>query len=251
MSEELQGGYQTAPVEQANETPIQQEPAQTQEPATTQEPDYFTVKYNKEERQVSYDEAPEYIQKGLNYDKVQQRVSEYEQHLNRMAQLTGYQTHEEMLQALDEAEKEQEQQRYRDAGIDPDTFNHLLEQHPDIQYARELKQQQEQQQRFQAEADELFSEFPDLKPDDIPAEVWQLKETKGLSLLDSFLRVNYKNLAQQKEQEAIQKITGNAQSSAGSLGGGDVQHNTSVKDMPKDDFESLLRKVKNGEVRSL
>ena len=249
---ETQNGSHTVEEEVINNEPqLQQEEQQVETPAATQESNYFEVKYNKEPRRVSYEEAPEFIEKGLNYDKIKDRVSEYEQHLNRVAQLTGYQSHEEMLQALDEAERQQEQQRYRDAGIDPDTFNQLLEQHPDIQYAREMKQKEEQAQRFQEEVNELFSEFPDLKAEEIPPEVWQLKEQKGVSLLDAYLRVNFKSLSQQKEQEAIQKLQGNAQSSAGSLGGGDVQHNTSIKDMPKNDFEALLRKVKNGEVRSL
>lgn len=248
MSEEFLGGNQTA-------EPVTQEPTiettQTQEPVTTQEPQYFEVKYNKEPVKVSYDEAPDYIQKGLNYDKVSQRVSEYENHLNRVAQITGYSSHEEMLQALEQAEREQEAQRYRDAGIDPQVFNQLLENNPEIQYAREMRAKQEADQRFQSEANELFNEFPDLKAEQIPQEVWHVKEQKGLSLLDAYLRVSYKNLGQQKEQEAIQKLQGNAQASPGSLSGGDVQHNTSIKDMSKNDFESLLRKVKNGEVRSL
>ncbi|MBS4200283.1 hypothetical protein KHA93_11640 [Bacillus sp. FJAT-49732] len=246
MEEILNGNHTVESQEGAN-----QEQIQTQDPVTTQEQNYFTVKYNKEERQVPYDEAPDYIQKGLNYEKVSQRASEYENHLNRVAQLTGYQSHEEMLLALDQAEQEQEQQRYRDAGIDPDTFNQFLEQHPDIQYARQMKQQAEEQSIFRREADELFSEFPGLKAEEIPNEVWQLKEQRGLSLLDAYLRVSYKSLGQQKEQEAIQKLQLNAQSSAGSLGEGNVQHQTSIKDMPKSDFETLLRQVKNGEVRSL
>lgn len=184
------------------------------------------------------------------YDEVRSKVESYESQLNRMQNLMGYQSQEELMQALDEYEKQQERQKYEEAGIDPDQFNKLVENHPDMQFARELKAKQESEQRFQSEANELFAEFPDLKPEQIPNEVWQLKNEKGLSLLDSYLRVNYKSLGQQKEQEAIQKLQQNAVSSTGSLGGGDVQHNTSIKDMPKADFETLLKKVKNGEVKN-
>lgn len=249
MPEEFEGGYQTAETPEVSEAPIQQESAQVETPATTQ--DYFTVKYNKEERQVSYDEAPDYIQKGLNYDKVQGKVSEYEQQLNRVAQLSGYQTHDELLAALDDIEQQQQRAQYEEAGIDPDIMNQFIEKHPDIQYAREMKQKEEETQRFNNEANELFAEFPDLKPEQIPAEVWQLKESKGLSLLDSYLRVNYKSLGQQKEQEAIQKLQGNAGASPGSLGGGDVNHVTNVSNLSSKDFSSLVDQVLRGERKQL
>ena len=249
MSEFEQGTYQSA--EAPQEVPEQQEPALQEEPAATQEPNYFEVKYNKEPVRVSYDEAPDYIQKGMNYDKVQSKVTEYEQHLNRVAQVAGYDSHEDMLTALEQLEKEKEQQKYHDAGIDPDTFNSLLEQHPDIQYAREMKQKEEASQKFNAEANEFFEEFPDVKPEEIPAEVWQLKEQKGLSLLDSYLRINYKSLGQQKEQEVIQKLQSNSVSSPGPLSGGDVPHKADVKSMGKSDFNSLVDKVLRGEVRNI
>ena len=255
MSDFEQGGYQTAP-EQV-ETPAapeqqQQEQAQGGEVATSpQESNYFTVKYNKEEKQVSYDEAPDYIQKGMNYDKVQQRADQYQQHLDRVAQLSGYQDHNELLAAVEELEREQERQKYQQAGIDPEKFNELVSELPEIQQFREMQRQQQETQQLQSEASELFAEFPDLTPEQIPQEAWNLKEQKGLSLLDAYLRTTYKQLGQQKEQEAIQKLQGNAQASAGSLSGGVVQHTTSIQNMPKGDFEALLRKVKNGEVRSL
>jgi hypothetical protein len=248
MPEEFEGGYQTAETPEVSDAPIQQE--QT-EPSSPQESNYFTVKYNKEERQVSYDEAPDYIQKGLNYDKVQGKVSEYEQQLNRVAQLSGYNTHDELLSALDDIEQQQQRAQYEEAGIDPDIMNQFIEKHPDIQYARELKQKEEETQKFNSEANELFAEFPDLKPEQIPSEVWQLKESKGLSLLDSYLRVNYKSLGQQKEQEAIQKLQGNAVASPGSLGGGDVNHVTNVSNLSSKDFSSLVDQVLRGERKQL
>jgi hypothetical protein len=250
MSEEILGGNQTT-TEPVTQEPSSQEPTQTQEPVTTQEPNYFTVKYNKEEHQVSYDEAPDYIQKGMNYDKVNQRVGEYEQQLNRVAQLSGYNTHDELLAALDEIEQQQERERYEQAGIDPDQFQQLVSELPEIKQFREIQKQQEETKKFESEVSELFSEFPDLKPEQIPPEAWQLKESKGLSLLDSYLRVSYKSLGQQKEQEAIQKLQGNAQSSPGPLGGGDVNHNTNISTLSSKDFGSLVDQVLRGERKQL
>lgn len=250
MSEELLGGNQT-PEPELTETIEQPIDQQIETPEQSQPQDYFTVKYNKEDRQVSYDEAPEYIQKGMNYDKTHQRATEYENYLNRVARLSGYEDHNQMVAALDEIEQQQERERYEQAGIDPDKFNQLVSELPEIQEMRQMKAQQRENEIFQAEAQELFQEFPDLKPEDIPAEAWALKETKGLSILDAYLRTAYKSLGQQKEQEAIQKLQQNQVAATGPLGGGIVEHNTSIKDMKKDDFETLIRKVKNGEVRNL
>jgi hypothetical protein len=246
MSEFEQGGYQTTTEPVTQEPSIQQESV-TQEPVTTQEPNYFEIKYNKEPVKVSYEEAPTYIQKGMNYDKVHQQVETYQQQLNRVAQIAGYQSHDEMLSALDELEQQQQREQYEQAGINPDVLNQFIEQHPSVKYANELKAKEQEQAKFNNEANELFAEFPDLKPEQIPAEVWQLKESKGLSLLDSYLRVSYKSLGQQKEQEAIQKLQQNAQSSPGSLGAGADHQPVSVKNMSKDDFESLIQRVKRGE----
>ena len=247
MSEEmLQDGNQTIE-EEVLEQPIEQ----PEEPEQSQPQDYFTVKYNKEERQVSYDEAPDYIQKGLNYDKVSQRVNEYETNLQRVARLAGYQSYEEMTSVLDELERQQERERYEQAGIDPDKFNELVSELPEIQEMRQLKQQQREQEMFRQEANELFQEFPDIKPEDIPNDVWHLKETKGLSLLDAYLRTTYKSLGQQKEQEAIQKLQQNQNSSPGALGGAEVNHDNSVSKLSSNDFKSLVDQVLRGERKQL
>lgn len=251
MPEEFDGGYQTTETIETNE-PIQQESAvEQQEHQTPPQENMFTVKYNKEERQVSYDEAPDYIQKGLNYDKVSQRADEYQQNLDRVARLSGYGNHDELLSALDEFEKAQEQAKYEQAGIDPDRFHELVSELPEIQQFRQMQQQQQETQQMQNEANELFAEFPDLKPEQIPAEAWQLKEQRGLTILDAYLRTTYKNIGQQKEQEAIQKLQGNAQSSPGSLGGGDVNHNTNVSKLSSKDFGSLVEQVLRGERKQL
>lgn len=245
MPEEFEGGYQTTE-EPVTQEPTTQESTQT-EPSSPQESNYFEVKYNKEPVRVSYDEAPDYIQKGMNYDKVSQRVSEYESHLERVARVAGYESHDQMLAQLDVIEQQQEQQRYTDAGIDPDMFNQLLESHPDIQFAREQRAKQQEQEQFQEQATELFSEFPNLKPEDIKPEVFQMQQERGISLLDAYLRYNYKNLSQQSEQQAIQKIQSNQLTSTGPLNGGDVSHKTSVSSMSSDDFKALQDRVLRGE----
>jgi hypothetical protein len=180
-----------------------------------------------------------------------QQAETYQQQLDRTARLAGYQSQDELLAALDQLELEQQQQQQQQlyesamAG-DQDSLNQLISNHPAVKYAMELQTQQQKDQQFQQEANELFQEFPDLKPEEIPNEVWQLKESRGLSLLDSYLRVNYKNLAQQQEQAAIQKLQQNQLSSPGALGSG-ADHITSYSQLSAQDKKALRERVLRGE----
>ncbi|WP_026676770.1 hypothetical protein [Fictibacillus gelatini] len=228
-----------------------QQQEQIQEPASEPQEQYFEVKYNKEPVKVPYEQAPEYIQKGLNYEKVQQRATEYEQHLNRLAQLSGYQTHDELIQAIEEAEQQRQMEEYQQAGIDPNMLNKFLENHPDIQFARELKAKQEEEAKFNSEMESFFEAHPEVQPKDIPAEVWAIREREGLPLIHAYRSYMYDNVARQSEQTAIQKLQQNQMASPGPLSGGDVPHNTSIKQMGKSDFNSLVERVLRGEVKNL
>lgn len=249
MSEEYQSfeGNQTQETEASE---VVETPGQLEMPDTVETPlpqGFHTVKYNKEERQISYEEAPEYIQKGLNYDKVQGKLSEYETNLERIARLTGYSSHAEMLEYLEHAEREAEEQRYAELGIDKSKFNEMLEEHPDIQFAREIRQQKAMEEKLNNEGKELFEEFPNLKVEEIPQQVWELRESKGLSLLDAYLRVNHKSLAQQKEQEVINKLQKNQLTSPGALGREGTDHKTSYSQLSAKEKADLRQRVLRGE----
>lgn len=249
MSEELLSGNHTTNEEVQSQELGQQEQIETT-PATTQDQNYFEIKYNKEPVKVSYDEAPTYIQKGMNYDKLQEKYQSLESDprlsfVETLASSYGM-TVDQYMEAVQE---QQEQAR----------LNELVEQNIPEEYAREMlenrkfreqfeaeRQAKEEGQRFEQEANELFQEFPDLKPDQIPAEVWQLKEQRGLTLLDAYLRVNYKSLGQQKEQEAIQKLQQNAQSTPGALGAG-AEHKAGYANMSAADKKALRERVLRGE----
>lgn len=239
-------GHQAS--EQVEETPEVQETEQFEQPSEPEAiPQAFKVKYNKEEIDVPYEQATDYIQKGMNYDKVTQRVSDYERSLERIAKITGYTNSEEMIQYLDEVEKQAEEQRFQEMGIDKETFNSYLSEHPDIQFARQVREEKAQEARLASEGQELFAEFPNLKVDEIPQEVWALRETKGLSLLDSYLRVNYKSLAQQKEQEVISKIQNNNLSSVGALDREGVQPKSGYGGLSSAEKKALRERVLRGE----
>lgn len=180
-------------------------------------------------------------------DEYRSRAEGYEQNLNRVAQLSGFNTHDELLQAVEEAEKQRERQQYEDAGIDPDQFNQLLEKHPDIQFAREQRAKQEEESKFNGEVTAFFEKHPDIQPKDIPNEVWAIREQEGLSLVHAYRSHMYDNVRQTSEQSALQKLQQNQTTSTGPLGGSDVEHNTSISKMSNSDFAALQQKVMRGE----
>jgi hypothetical protein len=167
----------------------------------------------------------------------------------------GIRTYAEYQAATQRQREAEDRQRYQQAGLDPDMLNQFLENHPDIKAARELKRDNtllEQDRKLESDPNfgELYKQFRD--------EVHQLAKLAQADYDTAFTLVLRDKLPSllsgtktQAEQEAIKKITQNAQTSTGSLSGGDVPHSTSISQMPKTDFNKLVEQVKRGETTSL
>lgn len=87
-----------------------EEPAPTTEPVAAEEgielpapaPQTIKVKYNHEERELGLDEAATLAQKGLNYDKLEERLKAFEATNAKsanLAKMLGYDSTDEMLEA--------------------------------------------------------------------------------------------------------------------------------------------------------
>jgi hypothetical protein len=131
--------------------------------------------------------------------------------------------------------------------FDPDVLNQFLESHPDMKYAREMRAKEQETQQIASEIEQLKERFPDVRPEDLTDELFQVKAQRNVPLLHAYLELNFSKLAQQKEQEAIQKLQQNSQASPGSLGNGDVSHSKSVNGLSSKDFGSLVDQVLRGE----
>ncbi|AGY48246.1 hypothetical protein Pony_5 [Bacillus phage Pony] len=247
---EAAGGQDSFDQQQGFEGQEQQQGFEQQQQGEAQpqaEPQYFNVKYNKEEMQIPYDQAPDYIQKGLNYDKQVERLNTYQSDLERVARVSGYGSVEEMREALSQHEQELEAEQWREQGIDPDAMNKFLENHPDIQYAREMKAQQAAQQQFDKYVSEFQQAHPDVTPNDVSQEVFNLMDARGLSLTEAYRIHNYDQLAKSAQQKAINSLNQNSSSSPGSLGAAGAEHTQSVSSMSSADFAKMIAQVKAGE----
>lgn len=156
-------------------------------------------------------------------------------------------------QAVMQNQEQQYYQQLQEQGIDP----RLVEHHPAVLRARQYEQslrgkekELTEKERLNVEAGELFDAFPDLDAKSIPPEVWQIKDEKGLSLLDAYLRVNYKKLAETAkangEQAAIAAMRKREKASTGPAKGGATTP-ASAWELSDKQFKAMLEKSRRGE----
>jgi hypothetical protein len=263
MSELFEGGNHTA--EASEVTDVQ--PEQTEgtvestEPSVPQE-EFDIIKYNKEELQIPVSERQKYLQQGYHYEnKIKPEYDQLKQqtaYLDRLAKLSGYQTTDDFIQAVEAAERQREmQEAAAKMNIDPETYQQYFQ--PVNSELEELRskvsefEQKELTRQVEAEVNELRQKYSDFG--EYEEKVIDLAIERGYRLEDAYKVATYEDriakVAQQKEQEVIQKLQQNQLSSAGSLAGGDVSHNTNISQMSKTDFQRLKESVLRGERRSL
>lgn len=150
----------------------------------------------------------------------------------------------------------QEQAYYRqleEQGVDP----RIIDQHPAVLQAKQMQealkgkeQQLSEKERFNQEAQELFETFPDVDAKNIPQEVWQLRDQKGLSLLDAYLRVNHKKMIEdtkaKTEQQTIANLRKKKEASTGPTTGGAATTKTAW-DLSDKDFDKMYERAMRGE----
>jgi hypothetical protein len=242
------------------ETPVTEEVQETEQedtqeaPDTAQDSDFFEVKYNKENMRISRDEAPTYIQKGLNYDKVQQKASDYENHLQKVAQITGYGSIDELIQASQQFEEQQRiQQEAEKLRIDETVYRQHFEpvNQELMQVRTELQklQHEKRMNEIDSEINSLRSKYEDFgKYED---QVFQTAIERGYKLEDAYKLVTYEdriqNIARQKEQEVLAQVTGRDEKQIISSNDKAGSTNFDPAIMSLKDIEALSERVKRGE----
>lgn len=227
MDEEQQAAaYQS----EATETETQTEAAETVTTQETAAPEGFTVKYNKEDRFVGKDEAPTWIQKGLNYDKVHERAQQLEtqtKYLEKRARQEGFTDVNAYLEAIDAFEQQQQIDRESQRmGVDPETYAQYFQ--PVNQELSQLKTQlqtyesqlteRQQQDESNAKWGALYSEFPSLVESSQAFNNGESPEwfndamkgfvARGYDPVDAYRLSHADTINRQKEQEVLARVTG-------------------------------------------
>ncbi|WP_339259588.1 hypothetical protein MKZ12_07280 [Paenibacillus sp. FSL R5-0713] len=217
-------------VEQVADTQVETQ-IEGQDSPPQEEPRGIKVKYNKEERFVPEDEVPNWVQKGLNYDKISEKAQQaerYQEMLDRTAKYYGYPDSDSYMQALEQAEMEQRiQEEAEKLGVGENVIrDHLQPLNQKVsEYEKQLNELREADlvRKVESQIQSMENDtanFPDFGK--YKNDVINMAASNGYSLDVAYKIVTYDervNTARaQAEQEAIRKLQQNADSSTGSLG---------------------------------
>lgn len=198
---------------------IEQTEEQTQEENPTeqleqQESPTFKIKYNKEEQEISYDDAVPLIQKGMNYDKLQERINQFENDpglslLNELAQEAGM-TIPDYVEAIRQEREQRELDELIQQNIPEEYAKEMLESRKFRQQLQEEREAAQQKEKENADFKDFFDYFNqvngrmfDSTKDQIPQEVFDLN-AQGMPLKYAYMEHHNKEL-----QAKVQRLTQN------------------------------------------
>ncbi len=198
---------------------------QSSEELSQAEKDFLEIQYNKEVIKLDKDKAKEYAQKGMNYDKVKSRLEALESDprltfVEKQAQKYGM-TIDEYLRAVEQEEQEQEIQRLAESkGLPEDIAKELYESKKFREQYTQREQQELAQKNQQKMLADFINEYPDVKADDIPQEVWKDFD-RGIDLVSAYAK--YENKVLKEKLRNVSNATrinqDNAEASTGSVTG--------------------------------
>lgn len=150
-------------------------------PAEPTEP-FLKIKYNKEEVPLTQEEVIALSQKGMNYDKLQERYNQAINnpnlmYLNELAnkngmevdELVGYWRKQEEEAALNELIQNNIPEEMAQEILENRKFRQQMEQE---RKAKEIEASREQD--WKRQQDEFMEIYPDVNPKDIPQDVWDM-----------------------------------------------------------------------------
>lgn len=143
----------------------------------------FKVKYNHEEQELGYDDAIPLIQKGMNYDKAQERIQQLESdpRLSFIEELANEQGMDvnEYLEAVKSAREDAELRKLVESNIPEEYAKEMLENRKFRDQQKEEQQKKAEEEKKNAEFNDFFQTFKDANDrdfdpskDQIPQEVW-------------------------------------------------------------------------------
>lgn len=207
----------------------EEEPAEPVGDHTEQEPEQeplkpelFPLKHMDEIREVDREEMTRLAQMGLDYGRIRDRADKYESFLKEMA---GEKSIDELIDSVRAAKLSKE------TGVDSATALERvkLEREKKEFEAKQGKQKEEAEAKSRADQAEqkrresflrFAKEYPDVKPQEIPKEVWK-NVSEGMDLVDAYALHENKQLRErvktlEAEKEALAQNAKNKERTAGS-----------------------------------
>ena len=217
----LEENTQPEVVEEEQDQVTQEVDQQDDGPMTEEEKQYFKVKHLHEEKEIPYDEAPTYIQKGLDYDRVKSKYEASKGTLDfveNLARREGMGV-DEYIQAVNEYnERQQVEEIASKHGMPPELAEELYLLRKERKEKQAMQAEVEAKEKKQQDYMKFFQEFPDVKPEDIPTEVFDMiNKNPSMSLVDAYIRHDYNTLKGKLNTEKVNAK--NSQATTGSVTG--------------------------------
>ena len=230
-AEDETAGEDQTPETEAEEADANEEPAEAESDEGTDQT--FTLKHLDETREVSRDEVIALAQKGMDYDRIRQKLEEANQ---KLTGTEGWEEAHSFVQELADRHKVtvpelidrmRAEIMARDEGID------LTVAQGRIQNQREraalekerstLQGGQQEQQAFQRAVDAFVAEYPDVKAEEIPKSVWDeyaktgdlitaWRREENRQLKEQIADLNQKLTAQENNKKNKSRTTGSQKS---------------------------------------
>lgn len=199
------------------------------EPEAEKQTDQFVLKHLDEERTVSRDEVVTLAQKGMDYDRVKQQLTEErdkgverERTLTALAKESGFKNADEMLDDVRATMLAQKENIDKGVAIERVKLERreaeIAKREEAIKAERESKDSEaaktaEVEKKRQDDILSFAKAYPDVKPESIPKEVWK-EVTKGETLLNAYIK--YENAQLKAQIAAKEKAAENKARSTGS-----------------------------------
>jgi hypothetical protein len=173
------------------------EEAQEQTEAAKEEARKLKIKYNHQDLELGEDEAVPLIQKGMNYDKLQEQLNSLKSdpRLSFVEELANENnmTVEQYLNAVKESREQQRLNELIQQNIPEDVAKEILESRKFREQLASEKKAKEMESRRAAEFQDFINTFEGVKAEDIPKEVWQLN-SQGVPLKYAYMQHEYSKL---------------------------------------------------------
>ncbi|MEK3819683.1 hypothetical protein MKY20_11510 [Cytobacillus sp. FSL W8-0315] len=249
--EELEQSVNTAEVAEPStvvtETP---EVVETQEPGVNDSEVADQKPVQDAETNARYAE----MRRNQEINEFKTKASTYEENLNRIARYAGYESHDEMIKAVEEAERQQQiQQEAQRLGINEDAYKQHFEpvnsKMGELEKELETLRTKEKMREVETELKTLSEKYPDFS--EYEEKVFTVAAEKGYSLEDAYKIATYDDrlakVAREKEQEVLAKVTGRDEKQV--LASNDQPNNTKFdpNSMSLEEIEALSRRARLGE----
>lgn len=192
------------------ETEAEAEPSVVKE-TKPQEP-FLKIRYNKEDRGLSLEEATELAQKGMNYDNIYSKYNTLNSQLERLAKINGMDI-QSYLKTLDdtqvqfEMDKEVRSLKKQYPNSDEALLNEIAQQRVNAKLSNNVKAVEEQriseenaeQEVIKRQVEVFNKHYPNLEADKLDPKVYEYMQD-GYTLLEAYSLFKETKLAENDKQ---------------------------------------------------